>query len=33
MGVSPILLTNFRGFGGATIEFDPQLTVLVGVNG
>jgi predicted ATP-binding protein involved in virulence len=33
MRVSSLQLTNFRGFADATIDFDPQLTVLVGVNG
>ena len=33
MRVSSLELTNFRGFEKASIEFEPQLTVLVGVNG
>ncbi len=34
MRIKQLQLTNFRGFEGeVTIDFDPQLTVLVGVNG
>lgn len=33
MRVSSLQLTNFRGFDNATLQVDPQLTVLVGVNG
>ncbi|HEX8168772.1 MAG TPA: AAA family ATPase [Beijerinckiaceae bacterium] len=33
MKVSQLILKGFRGFENSTINFDPQLTVLVGVNG
>lgn len=33
MKLSRLTLTNYRGFASATVDFDPQMTVIVGVNG
>lgn len=33
MKLSRLTLTNYRGFGSAVIDFDPRMTVIVGVNG
>ncbi len=33
MKLSRLTLTNYRGFASATVDFDPKMTVIVGVNG